>query len=171
MPRYLLDTSAFAKIYHPEVGSAWINACFRDPAIQMMVSRLALVEIESVIANKVKGNFLDEDGQHAFRLRVLKDMQEERILLGLSLNDGHYRHARLLVRRFGVSHNLRTLDALHLAVALDWLGRDLIDAFVIADQALLAVAQACGCPTIDPQSEQPPSEIESVFPPKENDDP
>jgi predicted nucleic acid-binding protein len=49
-----------------------------------------------------------------------------------------------------VSRGLQTLDALQLAVALDMLGTSWISAMLSADKRLCDVAEACGCPAVDP---------------------
>ena len=50
----------------------------------------------------------------------------------------------------GVLRGLRTLDALQLAVALDMLERLWISVLLSADKRLCEVAEACGCPAVDP---------------------
>ena len=43
-----LDTSALAKHYHPEVGSAEIDLLWNDPAHGLFVSRLAVAAAEGL---------------------------------------------------------------------------------------------------------------------------
>jgi len=62
----------------------------------------------------------------------------------------HYRSAAKLLRVHGVSRGLRTLDALQLATALDMLAASWISGILAADKRLCEVAEACGCPAIDP---------------------
>ena len=47
-----LDTSALAKHYHAEVGSAEIDQLWNDAARGLFVSRLSAVEMVSVFAGK-----------------------------------------------------------------------------------------------------------------------
>jgi predicted nucleic acid-binding protein len=54
MPADFLDTSALAKHYHAEVGSAEIDRLWNDPAHGLFVSRLSALEIVSVFAGKVR---------------------------------------------------------------------------------------------------------------------
>jgi hypothetical protein len=49
-----------------------------------------------------------------------------------------------------VTRGLRTLDALQLAVALDMLEASWISVMLSADKRLCEVAEACGCPAVDP---------------------
>jgi len=73
-----------------------------------------------------------------------------RLIVGLAIEPRHYRSAAKLLKLHGVSHGLRTLDALQLAVALDMLEASSISVILSADKRLCEVAEACGCPAIDP---------------------
>lgn len=54
MPLYMVDTSAFVKYYHPEVGSPLVIAIADDPGNILFISRIGLVEIHSALARKVR---------------------------------------------------------------------------------------------------------------------
>jgi len=54
LPRYFLDTSVVAKLYRSEAGSAFVERIFSDQAFQHVISRLTLVEMESVFALKAR---------------------------------------------------------------------------------------------------------------------
>ena len=54
MPAYFLDTSAFAKLYHQEAGSEYVVRLVEQPGSSTVVSRLAVLEIESVFATKFR---------------------------------------------------------------------------------------------------------------------
>ena len=64
---YFLDTSAFAKFYHAEAGSDYVTRFGGITRLIAVVSRLALVEIESVIAIKVRTGALDPNPSKAQR--------------------------------------------------------------------------------------------------------
>jgi len=51
---YFLDTSALAKLYHEELGSDYVESILNQPGSKGIVSRLSLVEMESVFAIKVR---------------------------------------------------------------------------------------------------------------------
>jgi uncharacterized protein with PIN domain len=53
VPNYFLDTSAFAKLYHQEAGSEYVEHLVEQKGSSAVISRLSLAEIESVIAIKV----------------------------------------------------------------------------------------------------------------------
>lgn len=63
----------------------------------------------------------------------------------------HHEAAERLIRRVGVSKNLRTLDALQLAVALSLNEPARPVVFVCADQALCAIAAAEGQTVVNPR--------------------
>src|SRR5262249_50077098 len=69
------------------------------------------------------------------RPQFLNDIAR-RLLRVVRLTDGHYHEAEQLLRRHGLTHSLRTSDALQLAVALNQRRRGMLDAFVCADQNL-----------------------------------
>jgi len=150
VPGYFLDTSALAKLYHQEAGSQYLEWALAQPGLLVVVSRLSLVEIESVMAIKVRIGELDVASQELFRRRFRADISQQRIVLGPQIDERHYRSARRLLLRHGVAMALRTLDAIQLSVALDLHEAGLISLLVAADQKLCRVAETCGCPTLNP---------------------
>lgn len=150
MLRFFLDTSALAKLYHNEPGSDYVEHVLSQPGLKGVVSRLSLVEMESVFAIKVRTGALDEKGRELALRRFRADIAQERLIVAPVIEPKHYRAAARLLRVYGVSRGLRTLDALQLAVALDMLEASSISTIVSSDRRLCAVAEACGCPAIDP---------------------
>lgn len=63
MAGYFLDTSALAKLYHREPGSDYVERILAQPGSRGIISRLSLVELESVLAIKVRTGILGVDGQ------------------------------------------------------------------------------------------------------------
>jgi hypothetical protein len=49
MPRYFVDSSALAKVYHPEAGTTAMVALMADSANELLISSLTLVEIQTQI--------------------------------------------------------------------------------------------------------------------------
>jgi predicted nucleic acid-binding protein len=146
-----LDTSAYAKLYHHEDGSQFVEKLLNQPAWTVIVSRLSLVEIESVIAIKARTGELDVSGQELCRKRIRADISQGRVEVGPAIHQLHYSTARRLLHEYGVSMGLRTLDALQLAIALDLQERGRLSAMVAADKRLCRVAESCGCPAVDPR--------------------
>ena len=54
MPGSFLDTSALAKHYHIEIGSAEVDRQWADSSRDLFVSRIGVVEAVSVFAGKVR---------------------------------------------------------------------------------------------------------------------
>jgi predicted nucleic acid-binding protein len=147
---YFIDTSALAKLYHEEPGSDYVERIVNQPGSKGIVSRLSLVEMESVLAIKVRTGALDETGRSLALRRLRADIARDRLIVGPLIEQKHYRSAAKLLRVHGVARGLRTLDALQLAIALDLLEASWISVILSADKRLCEVAEACGCAAIDP---------------------
>jgi predicted nucleic acid-binding protein len=152
MPGDFLDTSALAKHYHPEVGSAEVDRLWSDAARILFVSRLSALEIISVFAGKVRAGVISVADFNALRRRFLADLTKTKRLLGVRLLVAHYHEAEALLRKHGAVRRLRTLDALQLAVAIDLQRKGAVDRVVSADKDLLAVAAAEGLGVFDPEN-------------------
>jgi len=152
MPADFLDTSALAKHYHPEAGSAEIERLWLDPAQELYVSSLSAVEILSVFAGKARAGTMSVAEFHTLRKRFAADLTKRKRLLGVRLLLSHYRGAQGLFLRHGLARRLRTLDALQLAVALDLRQAGRINRMISADRDLLAVAALEGLDTFDPEN-------------------
>ncbi len=150
MANYFLDTSAFAKRYHPEIGTPVIMTMFAEPERHVRVSTLILLEVQSVFAMKVRSGVISRAQAGTLRARMLLDMAADDFEV-FNLSAEHFNHAERLLGRYGFTHRLRTLDALQLAVALDLREQDYLDHFVVSDKALAAVASAEGLAVIDPE--------------------
>ena len=147
-----LDTSALAKHYHPEAGSAEIDKLWDDPAQPLFVSRLSALEIVSVFAAKVRAGAISAADFDALRRRFAADLVKTKRLTGVRLLVAHYQEAERLLRTHGMVRRLRTLDALQLAVAKDLHGKKAIDRIVAADRDLLAIATLEGIGILDPEN-------------------
>ena len=149
MPNYFFDTSVLTKLYHEEAGTDFIERLAGQRGSVVVISRLSLVEIESVLAIKMRTGELDAAGQELCRRRLRADISQGRIRVAPAIEERHYRSARRLLGHYGVAMALRTLDALQLAVALELLQAGQVSVFVAADKKLCRVAEACGCATIN----------------------
>ena len=150
MTGYFLDTSALAKLYHGEPGSDYVEGALNQPGSKGIVSRLSLVEMESVFAIKVRTGAPDGNGRSLALRRLRADIARDRLIVGPPMEPKHYRSAARLLRLHGVSRGLRPLDSLQLAVALDMLEASWISVMLSSDKRLCEVAEACGCPAVDP---------------------
>jgi predicted nucleic acid-binding protein len=150
MPGYFFDSSAIGKRYHPEVGTAHVEALFHAPQPPRFISRLSVVELQSVFAGKVRTRAITGADLELLRARFLQDIARREFRV-IRMTDVHYREAERLIQQHGVSRSLRTLDALQLSVALALHRRVTLDAFVCADQGLCGVAQEEGLHIINPE--------------------
>jgi predicted nucleic acid-binding protein len=154
LARYFIDTSALAKLYRREPGSDVIDRVFAESGSQLFVSRLALVEMESVFALKTRKGEINQQALILARRRLGADLGSSRLFVA-SIGDSHFRFDIHLLIKFGVFEGLRTLDALQLSVAAGLRNGGLPTVFVAADQRLCRVAALEGFAVINP--EQPAS--------------
>lgn len=153
MPAVFLDSSAVAKRYHQESGSDQVNALFlaaKSTGEAVYASQVAVVEVQSVFAKKVRTGVISIEDSNVFRNRFLYDLRT-RLIRVAKIQTVHYEEAARLVQDYGFKLNLRTLDAIQLAVALDLQHRGLIHTFVAADRALCGIAQQAGLAVLNPE--------------------
>jgi predicted nucleic acid-binding protein len=74
LAKYFLDTSAIAKLYRSKLGSAFVDRIFSDPASQHLISHLTIVEMESVLALKVRTGEIDQQAALVVRRRLDADL-------------------------------------------------------------------------------------------------
>lgn len=144
-----LDTSAVAKLYHEEIGSAFLEQLLLKGHTAFL-SRLGVIEMHSVLAGKLRTGEITGAALELTRRRFRSDVRKRRFRV-VSLRVRHYEHAEALLGSHG-SAGLRTLDALQLAVALDLHRNQLIDSCVAADRIRCQVALREGLDVIDPQA-------------------
>lgn len=109
-----VDTSVLAACYLPEPGSAAANRLLASldlPAI----SALTEIELCSALSRRVRAKELSEESGHQV-LSLFRSHVEGGFFRLLPLDQRDFRQAREWLSRF--STPLRTLDALHLAVAV-----------------------------------------------------
>jgi uncharacterized protein with PIN domain len=111
------DTSALAKVYRKELGSELIDRLVAEPGSDRLISRFTILEMESVLALKIRTGEIDEESFFIARRRLEADLGSRRLLVA-SVNDEHLRSARQLLLDHGRTEALRAPDALQLAVAL-----------------------------------------------------
>jgi predicted nucleic acid-binding protein len=154
LPGYFFDTSALAKLYRSEAGSDVLDRVFSEPGSQQVISRLTIVEMESVFALKARIGEIDQQAVVIARRRLEADLGRRRLLVA-AVKDDHFRDARQLLVQHGAIEALRTLDALQLSTALGLKHAGIITVFVAADQKLCRMAALEGFAVMNP--EQPAS--------------
>jgi predicted nucleic acid-binding protein len=150
MPDHFFDTSAAAKHYRAEVGTAKVDALLAEVGSRHLLSALSVVELHSVLARLVRTGQITDADFRLVRGRFLAD-----IAAGLwqvvQVSGGHFQRAQQLLVRHGTTSSLRTLDAIQLAVALDLAGAGALDDFVCADANLWRIAAAEGLAVVNPE--------------------
>lgn len=140
------DSSALVKRHVAEMGSAWVRSWIvptQDHTI--IVSDIAIPEVLSAMARRQRQDQLSEGAFARLSTDFLYVAQEEYFIVPTT--SAFVTNASELV----VRHPLGTLDALHLAAALDYNRVSGVKPlFITADQRLLAAAAAEGFPTDNP---------------------
>jgi uncharacterized protein len=109
-----IDSSALAKLYVPEAESEKLDALLRG-RFSLMISELAITEVLSAVARRKREGELLPELANQIRDAVLADA-DSGSFARLHLDPSVHREAeRLLLAT--TSLPLRTLDALHLALA------------------------------------------------------
>jgi predicted nucleic acid-binding protein len=150
MPDGFFDTSALGKHYHPEVGTSKVDQLLAVQGSRHFISRLTVVEIQSVFAKKVRTGVLALADFQLLCRRFLADVRRRKFQV-VRMTSPHFQSAQQLLRRIAPAQNLRTLDALQLAVALSLHGQGLVNQLVCADQSFCSIAAAEGLITINPE--------------------
>jgi predicted nucleic acid-binding protein len=108
-----LDTIVLAPFYWAEALSDVVEALLRQEA-KLGVSQLVEVELCSALSRRVRMGEIERDAAQAIANRFQTDLSSG-FYMQLVLEPIHYDMARDWIRRFDTP--LRTLDALHLAIA------------------------------------------------------
>jgi predicted nucleic acid-binding protein len=144
------DTSALGKHYHPEIGTAKVDQLLADPGSRHFISRLTMVEMQSVFAKKVRIGVLSLADFQLLCRRFRADVRR-RTFQVVRVTSTHFGAAEQLIRRLAPAQNLRTLDALQLAVALNLQSQWLINQFICSDHSLCTIATAEGLAITNPE--------------------
>ena len=149
MPGYFLDTSALAKLYHPEIGSERMESLAGAPNTRLIISQLSLIEIQSVFATKVRTGVIGKTALDQLRGLFFSDLAKGHLEVVL-LARRHFQRAATLIRAHAVDYALRTLDAMQLSVALDLHRRGAASILVASDKHLCDVAALEGLTVLNP---------------------
>lgn len=132
---YYIDTSVLVAYYCPETLSAQVQS-FLGEQLKPAVSDLTEVELFSAVARKVRMGELSSSDGNRILSKYLSHLDGGLFTI-IHLESQHWRIARGWLGLFNTS--LRTLDALHLAIAS---AGDFT--LVTSDQSLLTAADTLG---------------------------
>ncbi|WP_462320116.1 type II toxin-antitoxin system VapC family toxin [Halochromatium sp.] len=133
--RTYLDTSALAKWYLNEPGSDDFVGYLKGLDVAV-VSSLTRTEVRSMLARRRRMGELDHELESVVYAAFLNDIAQGWIQL-YPVEDARFDEAANLIARYP-EHPLRTLDALHLAIAL----QAQTDALATADSVMADAAVA-----------------------------
>jgi predicted nucleic acid-binding protein len=146
---YYFDTSALCRYYHWEPGSDKVQALVDDPDSHCIVSYLTVLETYSAFAAQARSRVITKTKLGRLRTKFKTDIAQRRFRVVRALRR-HFDHAAVLIERYGLTQRLRSLDALHLAIAIDLQTAGSADVFVTADKSLEAAAISEGLRTVSP---------------------
>ena len=141
--KYYFDTSAIVKRYHREKGTEKVDEII-DENKEIYISTLAIAETISVFTRLNNQGIINRDKYRKITEIFFNDVESRYVPVPIS--------DELIIATIEriEKHNLRTLDAIHLAVAVDlYPERDCI--FVSADRKLLAAAKNEGFEILNPE--------------------
>ena len=150
MSGYFFDTSALAKLYHPEIGTPKVVEIVEAVGVQIRISRLTVVELRSVFAIKVRTQVVTQEDVSLLLRQFQEDVVSRKFQI-FAVQESEFALAERLIEQYAFDKPLRTLDAVQLAVALGLKSQGLIDHFVAADAALCEVAALEGLSVLDPE--------------------
>src|SRR5581483_2360371 len=101
------DTSALAKLYHVELGSAVVERIVTQQSGACFASRLVLLEMQSVLALRLRVGSITPADALVTRRRFRSDVRRRRFRVA-SLRARHYTMADKLIDVHGPSLALRT---------------------------------------------------------------
>ncbi len=150
MAAYFVDSSALAKLYHPEIGTPAMDLIVAPEASRLWISRLTMLEIRSVFAIKVRTRFISREDAEGTVRRFLADVLARRFAV-LPVLEPEFALADALLKKYAFDRRLRALDAVQIAAALRLRTHRPIDYFVAADKVLCEIAALGGFAILNPE--------------------
>lgn len=139
----LFDSSAFAKRYIEEKGSQEVDDVCRATTT-LALSVLCVPEIVSALTRRVRERRLSRQDYLAAKHRLSEDVAD---VVVINLTPAVVSMATFLLE----TNDLRAMDALHVACALEW-GAEL---FVSSDQRQVRAAKKSGLATRYIEADEP----------------
>lgn len=142
-PHYYLDANAFVQLILRDVCTDRVTEIFCDLDAIKVLSTLTLLETHSTIVRMWHENKITESELKHLKSEIAKTWQPDpsrypgvtKTLIKRVIKPNHYEEAIKVMEKFG---NLRTLDALHLTMALEYKNYGIN--FVTGDKELLLSA-------------------------------
>lgn len=114
MAAYFCDTSALAKRYVTETGSAWLTAAINPKSGNyVFIARITFVEIVSAVSRKERGGYFSATDAATAKKQFETDYSNEFVSVEITEN------LILEAAKLAEKHALRGYDAVQLAAALE----------------------------------------------------
>ena len=110
MAAYFFDSSALAKLYHPEVGTPEMDKIVQTPGAQVRISRLTVVELPSVFAIKVRTRFISHEDARLLARQFQDDIVAQKFLV-TAIREPEFVVAERLVERYAFDLRLPSARA------------------------------------------------------------
>ena len=130
--KVFFDTSSFVKRFVEEVGSKQADDITQE-ASEIGLSIICFPEIISALNRKLRSGFITEKTYLDLKKDILDDIEDIDII---NLTPEVLKKTTELLEK----NTLRSLDAIHIACALDWQA----ELFVSSDERQVSAAQASG---------------------------
>jgi predicted nucleic acid-binding protein len=100
------------KLFSNEAGSETVKKLVTDPSNSINVLDLALIELQSAIYRKYRNNEVPGKNLEKIQIAIEKQMA---YFNTIPMGSDIMKEAQELVKKFGKTYGLRTLDAMHVA--------------------------------------------------------
>ncbi len=143
--KLFFDTSALVKLFHKEPGTDAVTKWIQAAENEIWIFALARLEFFSALFRRFRNSEISE----ALLQEAIMGFEEQVAMFNIQpLSQVVLEHAELLIKDYGKTHGLRSLDSLHLSAFLliseaDWV-------FVSADSTLCKVTSLLGYNTLNP---------------------
>lgn len=143
--KLFFDTSALVKYFHEEEGTKEVTALIASLENEIWISELVRLEFLSALLRRFRNKEINEDRLNA----AISGFEEECASFNIEpVGHAIINEAELLLKRYGKTQGLKTLDALHLATFSLISGDNW--RFVAADEGLCSAAQSAGFGILNP---------------------
>lgn len=139
------DSSSLVKFFHEEEGTPKVSELILSKENQIWISELARIEFLSAVYRRFRNKEIDEEKLNS----AIAGFEDQIDVFNIEpLGNAVAKEAELLIRQYGKTHGLRTLDAIQLGTF------SLISengwSFVASDENLCNVAILIGYKAINP---------------------
>jgi uncharacterized protein with PIN domain len=140
-----LDTSALVKVFHEEEGSEVITPLIKSKDNEVWISELARIEFLSAIFRRVRNREMNDQQLN----EAVNGFEEQLYFFNVEpLGQAILREAELLLKKYGKTKRLRSLDALQIGTFSLISERGWY--FLAADDILCEIAEDMGFAVINP---------------------